>query len=169
MAKGFEFELQAVLDMRARTERARQGDMAKVEQQRLAIEGRVRTIQDRLAQGRASLRDQLAGAGGGGSVGTGAAVPVNMGVVRHSASAALAGLVELQRAAIELAGAHQKCARARAALVEASVAKKAVVMLEQKRRAAWVERQKRREAAELDDLVTMRARRDESGQMVEPS
>jgi hypothetical protein len=146
--------------------------MARVEQQRLAIEGRVRSIQERLAQGRSSLRDQLSGIGDAhpaNLAGAPTPVPVNIGVVRHSASAALAGLVELQRAAIELAGAHQKCVRARAALVEASVAKKAVEMLEQKRRAAWMDRLKKREAAELDDLVTMRARRDEHGQMVEPS
>lgn len=156
MPRGFHFELQTVLDQRQRVERARQGDLARTEQQRLAVEDRVRQIQSRLAAGRSALRDQLGGPADAGA-------PVDIARVRHTAASALAGLVDLQRAAIDLAGAHQRSGRARQALLRASVERKAVETLRERRRAAWLAEQKRREATELDDLVTMRHGREPDG------
>ena len=76
--------------------------------------------------------------------------------VRLAANASLHGVVELQRAAIELAGLGQRLSRARAELMKATVARKAVELLKKRRYEAWKRERDRRENAELDDLVVMR-------------
>lgn len=81
-----------------------------------------------------------------------------MDEVRLAAGASLHGLVRLQRAAIELAGAHQKLGKARHVLLRAAVDRKAVELLRTRERAEHLRRMARRESDELDDLTVMRAR-----------
>lgn len=143
MPKGFQFELQVVLEHRERLERARQGDVARVEAERLAIEARITGIQAAMSAGRKEVRDALAGS-------------VHIGAARLAANASLHDLVKLQRAAIELAGVHQRLGAARRALLKASVDRKAVDTLRAKRLAEYRRALEKREVAELDDLMVMR-------------
>lgn len=157
MAQGFQFELQIVLEHRERLERARQGEVAAIEAQRLALESRIRAIQGQMAAGRRELRMQLSGespaaAGGGGGEGA-----LAIGAVRLAANASLHDMVRLQRAAIELAGVHQKLAKARQTLLKASIDRKAVQTLRTRRYNDYRKRLARHEADELDDLMVMRA------------
>jgi flagellar export protein FliJ len=145
----FEFELQTVLEHRERLERARQAEVAAIEAQRMAVESDVRAIQDQMAAGRRELRTQLSGQGPGQA-------SVAIGAVRLAANSSLHDLIRLQRAAIELAGVHQKLSRARQALLKASIQRKAVQTLRDRRYNDYRKRLARREADELDDLMVMR-------------
>lgn len=154
MAK-FVFELESVLEQREREERVRMKAVGELEAQRLAIEARVEQIQGGLRAGREEWRAALSGGRDGAADGTGAASLQLVGV-RLAANASLHGVVELQRAAIELAGLGQRLSRARAELMKATVARKAVELLKKRRYEAWKRERDRRENAELDDLVVMR-------------
>ncbi|MGD9689589.1 MAG: flagellar FliJ family protein [Phycisphaerales bacterium] len=161
MARGFEFELQAVLEHRERLERARQGEVARIEGERMAIEGRIRGIQQAMSDGRRHLRDALQGGGvGAGEPGAeGRSRPVRIDAARIAANSSLHDVVRLQRAAIELAGVHQRLAGARQRLLAATVSRKAVETLRTRRYTEWKRRMNRLEESELDDLAVMRAGR----------
>lgn len=141
----FLFNLDAVLDDRRRKERDRQLVVARIERQRVAIEQRVKTIQDRLVSERGALRDQLR---------PGQAVAIDQ--VRYQMSASIHGIVELRRTAIELAGTLKRLESARADLLRAAIDRKAVEKLRERRLERWKREQAHREAAELDDLTLMR-------------
>ncbi|MFN0011075.1 MAG: flagellar export protein FliJ [Phycisphaerales bacterium] len=148
----FVFEFDTVLELREREEKMRMRAVGELEAQRLAVEGRVEALQAGLRAGREEWRDAVSGRGGGGA-GGGALSVIG---ARMAANASLHGVVELQRAAIELAGLAQKIGRARAELLKATVAKKAVELLKRRRFEAWKREQDRRETGLLDDLVVMR-------------
>lgn len=152
MAKGFQFELQSVLEHRERLERLQQGEVARIEAERLAVEDRIRAIQEEMNLGRRELRDSLSGGAGGSSGGA-----VGITQVRLAAGASLHNLVRLQRAAIELAGVHQRLGKARRQLLKLAVDRKAVELLRARRHAEYVRRMARAEQNELDDLVVMRS------------
>lgn len=141
----FVFELEAVLEQRGREEKQRQRAVAELERQRLTVEGRVEQIRSRLSEGRESMRRSL-GAGG--------AVP--MEAVRLQSTSSLHDLIALQRAALELAGVHQRLGAARARLMEATVARKAVEALRTRRYEAWRRERARIENNAMDDLAVMR-------------
>nr|MCU0689024.1 flagellar FliJ family protein [Phycisphaerales bacterium] len=63
---------------------------------------------------------------------------------------------ELRRLAIEMAGVLKRVEIARAELLAATVARKAMETLRDKALAEWNREQAQREAAELDDLTLMR-------------
>lgn len=151
MSGRFHFELEPVLEQRARVERLRQQRVATLEAQRLGVEDRIRGVQASLSRDRQALRDLLRPGAGKGE----ALTPV-----RLAARGSLLALQQLQAAAIELAGVHQQLHSARKQLLDAAVARKAVEMLKAKRRAAWVRERNRLETLELDDLTVMRHARD---------
>lgn len=150
MAK-FVFELESVLEQREREERVRMKAVGELEAQRLAVEARAGEIQAGLRAGREEWRAALSGGGDGAG-----AASLQLVGVRLAANASLHGVVELQRAAIDLAGLGERLKRARAELLRATVARKAVELLKRRRYEAWKRERDRRENAELDDLVVMR-------------
>ncbi|MGQ0628795.1 MAG: flagellar FliJ family protein [Phycisphaerales bacterium] len=160
MSRGFVFELETVLEQRRRQERVYQLAVAELETRRRGIEEMVAETHRRIAAGRDELRQSLTP--------TGTRLPgpehasVNLTAVRLSASSSLHGLVLLQRAAIELAGVHERLKLARARLLTATTARKAVETLRGRRKAEYDTEQKRRESAEMDDLSIMRFGRSEA-------
>ena len=120
----------------------------------MQIEGRVRVVQQRLTVERDELRALLGPGAGSGSRGV---VRVSVTSVRMQATAGLHGLAQLRTLAIELAGVLKRVEGARAQLMAAAVARKAVEKLREQRLAAWKREQDRKESAELDDLTLMRS------------
>jgi len=144
MAAKFDFRLQIVLEERARRERVQQGVVGQVQSERTRIQQRAAIIQADLASGRRGLRDMMTG-------------EVDASAVRRSGIASLHGLLKLQRIAVELAGCHRRLETAQAELTARAVARKAVETLRAQQLAAFKARINRLEAAELDDIITMRA------------
>lgn len=147
MSRRFIFSLEPVLEQHRRVEEARLRALAAVERERVALEDRARALQGDLAAARADLRDRLASPGAAGGV----------GAVRMQANASLRITLELQQCALALAGVLRRLERARAELVAATTARKAVERLRERRLAAWRAEESRREVRELDELTTMGA------------
>lgn len=149
----FEFSLEAALEQRRRVERERQLAVAKIERMRVEAEEKVRAVQQRLTAERNDMRALL---GNGGAEGVGR---VSVTSVRLQATAGLHGLAQLRTLAIELAGILKRLETARAQLLAAAVARKAVEKLREQQFTRWKNEQARKESAELDDLTLMRTGR----------
>lgn len=145
----FRFNLEAVLELRRREERDKQLVVASLEQDRLALEDRIRSLQRGIVQERLDLRDRLGGDG----------AAVRLDDVRVQANAGLHMVARAQRAVLELSGVHKRLDAARAELLETTKRRKAVQMLRDRRFDEWRREQSRREAAELDELAVMAAHR----------
>jgi len=141
----FRFNLDAVLKLRRREERDKQLVVAAFEQERLALEDRIRSLQRGIVQERLDLRDRL-----GGDSAT-----VRLTDVRVQANAGLHMVARAQRAVLELAGVHKRLEFARNELLETTKKRKAVETLRDRRFDEWRSEQNRREAAELDELSVM--------------
>ncbi len=147
--KKFRFEYEALLDVRKRAEEERQRVVAELERERLTIEDELRRCQQSIVQSKSGLREALA------PTGDGARVDVNS--VRLQTGAAFHLTHRAQQIALRLAGAHRRLESARAALLEATVARKAVETLKERRFEAWKTAVDRAEAAAMDEMATMRA------------
>lgn len=145
----FVFELEAVLKKRLAEERERQLAVAALERERAQLEEQIREYQRSLAQEREELRDQLAGG----------AAKLDLRGVRFQAGASLRLVTLAQRAVLQLAGVHKKIEVARAQLLQATMRRKGVEMLKQRRWEEWRENQKKLEEAVLDELAVVRAGR----------
>lgn len=143
----FIFTLQAVLEQRERMEQQRQRVVAELEVERLRLEGMVRECQRGIVAERESQRRHL-GAG-------------DLGAARSQAAAAARLDTRAQRIVVELAGLCKRLEAARAELLEASKARKAVELLKQHRYEEWRREQERRDAAAIDELAVMQAARKE--------
>jgi flagellar export protein FliJ len=143
----FRFRFEAVLEHRRRQERDHQRIVAGLEARRRALEDRIRDCQGRLESERQDLRVDLL---------TGKRI-LDVRALRLQVSVAGAITARAQRLVIELAGVHARLDDARARLLEATTARKAVQRLRERELEAWRLREKRREARELDELSVMRA------------
>lgn len=149
---GFIFELQAVLDHRTAVERQRQRDVAALEAQRVGLEEEIRGYRMRIESAREELRRALGSEQGGpGSA--------DLLAARREAAASLHLIARAQQAARRLAGVLSRLDRARAELIRATVDRKAVEALRQRRFEAWKSERQRRESAAMDELNVMRAGR----------
>ncbi len=146
MARKFRFELEVVLQMRIRAEQERQKEVASLEAQRQQLMDQAVSMQRSMVLSRDLMRNQLSSGG-----------TVRIDDIRAQASGSLHTMIELQRVALRAAGLHQKLNVARQQLLAASVQRKAVQTLREKQLARWKADIERRETAELDDLVLMRA------------
>jgi flagellar export protein FliJ len=146
VAKKFRFELEVVLRMRVRAEQERQKEVARLETQRQQLMDQAIKMQRSMVLSRDLMRGQLS-----------AGSSVRIDDIRAQASGSLHTMIELQRVALQAAGLHQKLAIARQQLLAATVQRKAVQTLKDKQLARWKMDAERRETAELDDLVLMRA------------
>lgn len=150
----FRFRLQPVLDQRGAIEKERQRAVAELERERLALEREIADRQRSVAAHHDLTRAML-GAGG-----------VAVLDARREASAAARDAALARRAALKLAGVHQRLVPARAALLQAARARKAVELLRERRYEQWRVDEARREAAQGDELAVMRAgRTDAEGEL----
>lgn len=156
MARVFVFELDPVIEVRRRAEREHMARVAKLERERVVLLERVREVQENMAGARASLGELLGGQGTGDGAAPTRVSAVNMHAVKMQANASLHGVIALQRAALELAGLSRRVEAARAELLKAAVARKAVEKLRERRFAMWKREQAMKEAMEMDDLTVMR-------------
>lgn len=150
MGARFVFRLQPVLEQRERAEETEQVRVAALERERLAVEDHLRSLQNQLARNRDDLRLELSD-------------PSRIGAlagVRLQANAALRFTMLAQRSAIELAGVMKRLETARADLIRATAARKAVQSLKDKQLAAHRAAELKKEAAFLDELAVMRHGRD---------
>lgn len=161
MAK-FIFELEPVLELRRSVERTKQLVVAELERERLAIEDRIRAFQRQIVAERRDLRDHLESQRGASPADTEpAAGGVDLGAVRLQANASLHLVGRAHQEVLKLAGVHRKLDAARVELLAATTQRKAVEVLRDRRREAWMAEQRRRESLALDEISTMRAARGE--------
>ena len=151
----FVFELEAVLRQRVMAEREQRVRVAELERERLGIESEIRGRQAVITQEKRDLAERLDGAKLGG--------PVDLRGVRVQANASLRAIADAQRCVLRLAGVHERIRRARAVLLERAIARRAMESLKERRLAAWVEAERRREDAALDELVVTRHGRGAGG------
>jgi flagellar FliJ protein len=139
----FEFTLQAVLDHRERIESEKQRRVAELERQRVRLEEVIRECHRGIVREQEAARS-LAREGdiAGMCRQTGAITRLH---------------TEAQRGVIELAGTHRRLDGARAELLEATVARKSVELLRDRRYEAWKREQDRKEQAAIDELAVLRA------------
>ncbi len=138
----FRFTLQAALDHRAAIEREKQRSVAALERERLALEEAIRQCHLALQREHAASRSALLGV-------------LDLRAVRRQASVSKRHHASAGQAALRLAGVHQRLAAARAELLQAARRRKAVELLRDRRYEQWRLEQSRREAAAVDELVTM--------------
>jgi flagellar export protein FliJ len=136
----FRFELEALLTARRNTERERQRAVAVLEQERLTIEARIRAHQGGIVSGKSTVREQLVGS-------------VDVGTLRAHAGRALHHVRAAQQEVVTLAGVQRRLLKARADLVEAARARRAIERLRERRFAAWKARLDKLEAGRLDELA----------------
>jgi flagellar protein FliJ len=143
----FRFPLEAVLQQRERVEQDRQRIVAELEVMRLRLESELRRCASTLHEERSTQREHLM---------SGDFVDVRM------QAAAIAKLgARADRAVVELAGVHRRLEAARAQLLEAMKARKAVELLREKRLEEWTSEQNHMEARSTDEIAIMRAGRKE--------
>jgi flagellar export protein FliJ len=145
----FVFRFEGVLAQRRAREREAQLAVAALERERLRLEEVIRMHQREIDRTREELR-AFAGEG-----------TVDVDAARRALAAAGGFAGRAQRAVLELHDVHRRLEIAREALRSAMVARKAVETLRERRLQAFLEDQKRREHAGMDELVVMRAGRAE--------
>ncbi len=147
----FIFRLQPLLRARQAVERQRQVAVAALERERLGLENELRAAQRAILAEQRELREQLAP-----NV-RGARARLDLRGVRFQAGASLRLATGAQQVVLRLAGAHKRLEQARAQLLEAAKARKAVELLRERQFEEFTTEQKRREGAAMDDLMVMRA------------
>jgi flagellar export protein FliJ len=144
----FKFRLQPVLDQRSREERDKQLVVAQLEQERLALESRIRTCQMMMEDERSTLSKALE-----------SGRSVDLREVKMQAGATLTHNFQAQRTVLELAGVFNKLKSARRDLAEAAARRKAVEMLRDQQLEAFKRAQDVKESRELDEMSVMRFKR----------
>ena len=120
--------------------------VAGVERERLSLEESLRRQQQEISTARQSLRDSLIGT-------------LDAHMLRLHAASSLQQMRGAQRLVLELAGVHRRLETARAALVEASRARRAIELLRERRLAQWKAALNKAEDQALDELTVMSAAR----------
>ena len=144
MAK-FKFQLEAVLRQRAAVERTKQLVVAGLEHERRRAEEEIVSCQRSIDREKGEMRDMLRVGG-----------VVNLRGVRMQAGSSLAMMGAASRAVFRLGGVHKRLDAARADLLLATTARKAVETLRERRYEAWLDEQRRREDAALDEMAVIR-------------
>ena len=151
----FVFRLATLLKARQARERSHQQVVAQIERERLGLEEQVRLIQRAIDVEKVALRDQLMG-GAGGAGGGGL---LDLRAARYQATASLRLTARAQHVVLLMAGAHARLEAARAELIEATTARRAVELLRDRQYEEFVAQAKRTEFAMLDELMVMRGGR----------
>lgn len=140
----FRFLLEGLLKARHAAEQEKLRAVAEIERERLAIEDQLRRQQQDFAANRQELRDALVGT-------------VNAHALRLHAASAIQQMRLAQRSVLELAGTHKRLESARAALIEASRARRAIELLRERRFELWRASLDKAEADMLDELAVFAA------------
>lgn len=148
MAK-FTFSLDPLLKARLTVEQRHQRAVAVIEQERRGLEERIRDQQRQIAEGKQTVRGGLIGA-------------VDAQGLRQHAASSLHMMRQAQRLVLELHGVHRRLEAARAGLIEAAKARRAVELLRERRWEEWKSAQERAETAALDELAVIAAARSKS-------
>ncbi len=143
----FVFRLQRVLEQREREEQDRRSELAREMRAHREIAARLRELQGRLRDERATLACAL-GAGG----------RVALRDAREQAGVSLHLERLIREGGADLAVAEGRCDTARARLASATARRRAVELIRERRMADWARDQRRREAAVLDDLINANRR-----------
>jgi flagellar FliJ protein len=142
----FRFPLESLLTARRLAERERQRGVADLERQRMRLEQKLRRMQDAIAGGRQDLRTALVGT-------------LDAQSLRMHAASSLHHLRAAQRVVLELAGVQRNLDAARAALIEAARARRAIELLRDRRLEQWKTAQNKAETDMLDELAVIAAAR----------
>jgi flagellar FliJ protein len=142
----FHFPFEGLLKARRLAEREQQRAVAAIERERLTLEDALRRQQQELSSGRQSLRDSLIGT-------------LDAQMLRLHAALSLQQMRGAQRLVLELAGVHRRLEMARAALVEAARARRAIELLRERRLAQWKAALDKAEDHALDELAVIAAGR----------
>lgn len=142
----FIFKLEPLLKARKHTEQMRQREVAELERERRAIEDRIRRQQSLLTETKDAMRGELTGL-------------LAADDLRLHAASGMRIMHEADRMVVELAGVHQRTARAREKLIEATRDRRAIELLREQRLEAWKKRLAKAEANALDEMVVQRAAR----------
>lgn len=143
MAGKFKFRLQPVLEQRERLEQEKQRRFAELERERIAVEETLRDCQQNIRDAKLDWRDRLGGAGGASLV----VIPE----VRAQANASLHMEAKARQAAMALAGAYKRVEHARAELLKAATARRAVELLRDRWHEEWRQAERRIDAARVDE------------------
>ncbi len=146
----FRFKLEAVLRQRSLIEEERRKSVSKLERERLAVEREIEGHQAQIIRERNEMASILS-SGGAATL------------MRVQAGAALRLRAKIGEASVRLAGVMARLEKEREALRKAAAEKKAIELLKEQRMREWKQEQKRREAAELDEIAVMRAARNREG------
>ena len=141
----FRFSLQSVLEHREMIEEQKQLAVARLESERIRLEGQIRRYQQGITLEKDQMRQSLRGG--------------DIRAVRFQSGAAVQLAGAAQRAVLELAGLLRRLESARAELLEAAKRRKAVELLKERRFEEWRTDQNRRELAAVDELAVMAAGR----------
>lgn len=140
---GFVFNLEPVLRQRRLTEEQRQRELARLLSQKLTLEEQLRGFQQTLRSSKHALGDTLLG-------------PVDLARVAQFTRYHAQVRAHAHGAVVKLAQLEKAVEQARALVVEASKARRALELLRDRRREAYLREQARREAAELDAIAIER-------------
>lgn len=143
MAGKFKFRLQPVLEQRERLEQEKQRRFAELERERITVEETLRDCQQNIRNAKLDWRDRLGGTGGGAMV----VIPE----VRAQANASLHMEAKARQAAMALAGAYKRLEHARAELLKAATARRAVELLRDRWHEEWRQEERRADAARVDE------------------
>ncbi|MCG3124352.1 MAG: hypothetical protein GIKADHBN_02815 [Phycisphaerales bacterium] len=152
----FVFKLQAVLDQRIAREQQKQLAVAQLERERLEAEKDITDQQRSIERERDELRDLL---GRERTAGDSSFQPVDLSGVRMQAAAAVRLTARAQQAVLRLAGIHRRLDAARLELLHAATQRKAVELLREKQHAEFLAAERKRDAAAVDELATLKGNR----------
>ncbi len=151
MATTFKFKLEPVLKHRQMIEDARQRDLARVLREKHIIETQLRQFQETISGEKRHIAGGLVGA-------------IDVRVIRQHGNHVGQVTFRAQQLAVKLMSVHRLIEQARAELLKATTARKAVELLRDRQHARWMAEQRRRETIEHDELATQgHARRHRGG------
>lgn len=127
--------------------------VAELESAREALENRLRTQQRLIEEARQDLRDALHPTG---TESANSDSMVDLRAARLQSGASMRCIQHSQHIVLQLAGVHAQLDRARAVLLEATSARKAVELLRDRALAQWKRQQDRIETNLLDDVGASR-------------
>ncbi len=149
MPARFHFSLEPVLELRRIREREAMVRVAEVERERLALEGRIRTLTSDADRARTELRDCLSGPSRQMSL-RGVGLQANTMFSLHG---------QTHAGALALAGVLRRLEMARAALLKASTDRKAVERLRERRFDEWRHANARAQSRADDEIASVASAR----------
>ncbi|QQE11191.1 flagellar export protein FliJ [Planctomycetota bacterium] len=140
---GFEFKLDALLKHRCTEEEKCQRDLSRLLRSKMIFEDELRKMQQTITESKHQLGDGLVG-------------KINISRVAEFASYSGQTTMRGHHLVMKMAELEQHIQIARQKLLEATKKRKALELLRDKQKEAWIREQNRRETAELDEIATQK-------------